>query len=133
MLIFIRFKSNAKNTRKLNNYFKTFINTFLAVYILSLLFLIIIIQAFASDRPSDAQICNSGAYFGITLMTTLILVMCLPIGINLNLKSAKAKKLIIYYSTCTDSEKLSIEFKSDCSYFYVKELTKPSRLTLLFW
>jgi hypothetical protein len=59
--------------------------------------------------------------------------MSLPLGIDLNLKSAKVKKLIIDYSTCTDGEKLSTQYKSDCSYFYVKELTKPSRLTLLFW
>jgi hypothetical protein len=56
----------------------------------------------------------------------------LPLGIVLKLKSSKTKKLIIDYSTCTDSEKLSFEFKSDYAYFYAKELAKPSRLTLIF-
>jgi hypothetical protein len=58
--------------------------------------------------------------------------MYLTTGYSLNRKSSKAKKAIINYSTRTDSEKLSFEFKSNYTYFYAKELAKPSRLTLIF-
>jgi hypothetical protein len=98
--------------------------------------LALIIPSFTLDKLSDEQALKIVLLFVFeltsTLISTLMLIMSLSIGINLNLNSAKAKKLIIDYSTCTDGEKLSIEYKSDCSYFYVKELTKPSRVTIFF-
>ncbi len=101
-------------------------------YILSILFLIWVIPSIIYDKRPDQLISDTFVYLLFSTISTLFQTICLTTGINLNLKSKKAKKSIINYSTCTESEKLSIEFKTDYCFFYVKELAKPLRLTLLF-
>ncbi len=84
------------------------------------------------DHSIHIQMHDIYSYLILTTISTPLLIMCLITGINLDLKVAKAKKLIIDYSTCTDWEELSNEFKSDYSNFCSKEFEKSLYLTLFF-
>jgi hypothetical protein len=68
----------------------------------------------------------------VMVLPTIFLISCLTTGLKLSRIIDQTKQSIIDYSTSTDSEKLSIEFKSNYSYLFVKELTKPLRLTQYF-
>ncbi len=119
--------------RKFDNYYKIFNNTFIAFYILSILFFTYILYLFLTpDHSSDIRMPQIYFYLIFTTMSTLLLIMCLITGINLDLKVAKAKKLIIHYSTCTDWEELSNEFKFDYYNFCSEEFEKPLYLTMFF-
>ncbi len=114
----------------MNDIFKTFTNTFHAIYELSLISTVFVICFMISDKSKATE------YFGLCVLlmvlATIFLISWLSTGLKLNWIIDQTIQSIIDYSTSTDNEKLSIEFKSNYSYFFVKELTKLLRLTQYF-